>query len=460
MSGLLGMLSLASRALDAQRYGLDVVGQNIANVNTPGYSKRVAEFAAVPSTDRWSAGGGVEIVGARAMRDRLVDRRVRDEYSGQQRENTVSQHLGVIEVSVGTPGASLDAALDGFFDAFATLADTPTSATARQEVVLQGEALGKAFADVASQLTGARHDADQQVRATVTQINEVTARIASLNAQLSGTSASTPEGAHLRDEVNRAVEELAGYVQINAIELANGGFDIDFASGRPLVIGERSYALTTTEDANGFARISAGGADVTGLIAQGSLGGVLHVRDVMLPDYLARLDQVAFDIVGEVNALHQAGFDANGDPGQVFFTPMPLAGAASTMAVNPALTAAGGGALVAASGMAGVPGETSVARALAALRDQPITNGGLASPSEAWGQLVYRVGRDRAAARASEGTQGEVLRQLQNLQDGVSGVSLDEEAADMLRFQRGYEANARFFTTVNQMLDTLIGMMR
>lgn len=460
MSGLLGMLSLATRALDAQRFGLDVVGQNIANVNTPGYSKRVTELAAVPSTDRWSAGGGVEIVGARSMRDRLIDRRVRDEFSSQQRENAISQQLGVVEVAVGTAGGSLDAALDNFFDAFATLADTPTSAGARQEVVLQGEALGKAFADVADRLATARRDADLQVRSTLEQINELAGRIASLNQQLSGTSASTPEGVHLRDEVNRAVEELSGFTGINAVERETGGFDIDFAGGRPLVIGERAYAVSAVEDGQGLARIQAGGVDVTALVSTGSLGGFLNVRDQMLPDYAARLDQVAFDVVREVNTLHQSGFDAAGDPGVAFFQPVVLAGAASAMAMNPLLTAAGGATLVAASATSGVAGDTTVARDLAALRDRPITNGGSASATEAWGQLVYRVGRDRAASRAGENTQSEVLRQLQNLQDGVSGVSLDEEAADMLRFQRGYEANARFFTMVDQMLDTLIAMVR
>jgi flagellar hook-associated protein 1 FlgK len=218
--------------------------------------------------------------------------------------------------------------------------------------------------------------------------------------------------------------------------------------------------VSAVEDGQGLARIQAGGVDVTALVSTGSLGGVLNVRDQMLPEYAARLDQVAFDVVRAVNTLHQSGFDAAGDPGVAFFQPIVLAGAASAMAMNPLLTAAGGATLVAASATSGVAGDTSVARGLAALRDQPITNGGSASATEAWGQLVYRVGRDRAASRAGENTQSEVLRQLQNLQDGVSGVSLDEEAADMLRFQRGYEANARFFTMVDQMLDTLIAMVR
>lgn len=460
MSGLLGMLSLAARSLDAQRFGLDVVGQNIANVNTAGYSKRVAEFAAVPPVDRFSAGGGVEITGARAMRDRLIDARVRLEYSRQQREDAISRQLAVVEVGMGTGGASLDSALDDFFDAFATLADTPLSATARQGVILQGEALGRAFGDLALRLDGARRDADLQVRGAVDQVNLLAERIAALNAQIAGAASGTPAAAQMKDEINQAVQQLAGYVSLNVIERETGGYDIDIAGGRPLVIGERAYALGTVTGSEGLAQVTAGGVDVTAALSGGTIGGLLHVRDALLPDYMARLDRVAYDVVQAVNGLHQSGFDANGAPGVAFFQPVTLAGAAKAVRVSADLTADGGGALVAASGTAGVAGDTTVARALAALREQPIANGGTASASEAWGQLVFQVGRDRAAAAASERTQSEVLRQLQNLQSAVSGISLDEEAADMLRFQRGYEANARFFTTVDRLLETLLGMVR
>ena len=123
------------------------------------------------------------------------------------------------------------------------------------------------------------------------------------------------------------------------------------------------------------------------------------------------------------------------------------------------LTAAGGENFVAAASVAGAAGDNATARRLADLRDAKVTGGGTASAAEAWSQLVYRVGRDKQAAADSRATQSEVTRQIRNLQDGVSGVSLDEEAADLMRFQRAYEANARFFTTVNDTLTTLLNMV-
>ena len=460
MSGLMGMLAGASRALDAQRFGLDVVGQNLANVNTAGYSKRVADFAAVPAYDRWSAGGGVEIAGARSMRDRILDRRFRDETSGERREYAIAEQLGMAEVALGQSGASLDRSLNDFFDAFASLADTPTSATARQQVILQGQTLSTAFRDMAGRMLDAQRDADFQVRAGVEQVNGLADRIASLNAALTGTSPASPEGLHLRDEVNRTLEQMSQWVNVQAIEREGGGFDVALSNGSALVVGDKAYDLGISDTPpSGFADITAAGAVATASITGGRLGGLVKVRDENLAEYVTRLDEMAFAVATEVNALHQAGFDLSGAAGLAFFQPMGAAGAASAIGMNAALIAAGGESLVVASGSATAAGDNSVARQLAALREQKMLAGGTATASEGWARLVYRVGSDRQAAVNSHQTRGEISRQLRNLQDSVSGVSIDEEAADLVRFQRAYEANARFFSTVDTTLETLLNMV-
>jgi flagellar hook-associated protein 1 FlgK len=116
--------------------------------------------------------------------------------------------------------------------------------------------------------------------------------------------------------------------------------------------------------------------------------------------------------------------------------------------------------LVAAASIAATPGDNAQARALANLRDAQTLNGGTTTFNEFWTELVYQVGQDRSIAQAEKTTRGEVVRQIENLRDSVSGVSLDEEAANMMKFQRAYEANARFFSIVNQTLDTLLSMGR
>ena len=144
MSGLFGMLSTTARSLDAQRYGLDSAGQNIANVNTPGYSRRVVDFGAVPPTsERLNAGNGVEVLGVRRLRDRFFDRRLFQENPAQYRESALAEALGIVESSLGSPDATLNARLNQFFDGFGALAQAPTSSTARADVLARGQAAGR-----------------------------------------------------------------------------------------------------------------------------------------------------------------------------------------------------------------------------------------------------------------------------------------------------------------------------
>src|SRR4051812_19096445 len=153
MAGLFDSLSSAARSLDAQRYGLDVTGQNMANLNTQGYARRTVDLEAVAAPDANSPGNGVRVAQMRAQRDLFIEARLRKEYPAQQREAAVADSLSVVESTLGDAGASLDANLTSFFNAFSKLSQEPTSAVARDNVVLQGQLLSTAFTDVSGRLS-------------------------------------------------------------------------------------------------------------------------------------------------------------------------------------------------------------------------------------------------------------------------------------------------------------------
>jgi len=458
MPGLFSMLSAAARALEAQRFGLDVTGQNVANVNTPGYARRVVDLAAVPPVDRVSAGGGVEVLGTRALRDRMYDRQLWTELPGEHLQQSVADGLGVVEIALGPPDDGLDKDLAALFDAFARLADTPTSATARHEVIASAEGLVSAFRDTAGRLSAARRDADVRIRGAVADINQLVTRIAELNDAISAIGL-TGRSLSLQDEQREAVKTLAAIVDVQTIDRADGGVDVSFARGRPLVVGEHAYQVSVTSTPpSGFATVLSEGIDVTATIAGGRLGGDVQVRDTLIPAYATRLDTLAYTLATEVNALHGTGFDLNGTAGGAFFQPPGgVAGAASSLSVDNAL--AGDPGLVAAAGVAS-PGDNQVARALADLRDARVLGGGTTTLLQGWAELVFVVGTDGSAAQAAARSSGEVVQQIETLRDGVSGISLDEEAAMMMRFQRAYEANARFFTVIDESLQVLLGLGR
>lgn len=454
---LFGSLTSAARALEAQQFGLDVTGQNIANLNTPGYTRRDPLLAAVPPADRLSAGGGVEIQGLTAVRDRLIERRLMQERPGEQYQSALAETLALVESALGTGGSAIDSQLTGFFDSFARLADDPVSSSNRQEVVLRGESLAAAFRDLASRLKEAAGDANARIAAGADEINGIVSRIATLNEAISRAGANSGELASLRDAQTVELDKLSALVGINVIERAEGGVDVALESGRALVIGASSYELTavaTPPDGNYDLRLE--GQSVTAGLTTGSIGGLLHARDVDIPSYLSSLDTIAYTVVSEVNALHDAGYDRNGNDAPPFFTALgSAAGAASAITMNAAVLADPN--LVAAAG-APVAGDNQQARALAALADKRVLSGGTATLHDAWGSLLYEVGADAQTAAFEKTTRGDVLRQVENMRDAASGVSLDEETTRMLKFQRAYEANARFFRAVDESIQVLLSL--
>ncbi len=368
MSGLFGMLSTTARSLDAQRFGLDVAGQNVANVNTAGYSRRVVDFAAVPPADqRLSAGGGVEVLDVRRQRDRFFDRRLFDERPALQREAAVAEALSLVETSLGPPGGSLTPRLASFFDAWTRLADAPTSGAARSAVVAEGQALAADFQGTAQRLSDASQDADARIRGAVEQVNSLAQRLAAVNERVA--NAGQTGTLALRDEQGELVRELSGLIDIEVIEHANGTVQVGYGLGRPLVIGAVAYPLAVQDaPVTGHAQIYSDVSNTTGEISGGTLAGLIYARDTLIPSYRARLDTLAYEVVQQVNTLHDAGYNLAGADAPVFFQPLASAtDAAAFIAVNPAVVS--DPSQVAAASVAATPGDNGNARALAALSE-------------------------------------------------------------------------------------------
>jgi flagellar hook-associated protein 1 FlgK len=315
---------------------------------------------------------------------------------------------------------------------------------ARDAVVQQGRTLSLAFHDAQAQIAESRAMADRDIRQSVSDVNALTIEIADLNRAIAAAGGIDVEA--LKSQQQIAVEKLAGLTAVAVLARSDGGVDVTIPSGRALVIGDAAYAVATGN----------GPDDITTEITSGRIGGLLHARDTLIPGYLQQLDTMAFAVVQQVNTLHQAGFDGNGAAGGPFFAPLATAtGAAAAIGVSAAVAA--DAALVAASST-GAPGDNQTARALAALRDANVLFGGTATFAEGWARLAYTVGADASAAQLQQASRGAVREEVERLRDQVSGVSLDEEAANLIKFQRAYEANAKFFATIDSVLETLMSL--
>jgi flagellar hook-associated protein 1 FlgK len=456
MSGLYTSLTMAARALTAQQMGLEVTGNNIANVNTAGYARRTIDFAAVKPESSLSAGNGVEVQGIRSIRDRLLERRVLEEVPNEGRSEMLAEILQVVEAGMGTTGNSIDGRLTEMFGSFSRLADAPTSAVARADVLNTAAELTQSFHEMAGRLADAQRQADSRVRSTVEEVNAIVEQIGSLNSSM---SASGPEGRlALQDQMSNLLRSLNSLVNVDVVQREDGSVDITVGSGRALVIGDEMYRLeAVSTPPTGFASVEAAGMDITSELRGGRLVGAIEARDTHIPDYLTRLDTIAYELVNQVNTIHRAGYDQLGGTGQDFFTPLASAdGAARLLETDPAVAA--DSRLIAAASVDEV-GDNGVAKQLANLRDALVLEGGSATLVDSWSHLAFRVGRDTRAAIDGLKAQQDIVEQIDALRDSVSGVSLDEEAVQMIKFQRAYEANARFFSTVDQTLDVLFSIV-
>ena len=199
-----------------RRAGLDTAGQNIANLNTPGYARRRLDLAEVTNGT-----GGVEVLGTRAMRDAVLDARARTAIPDEAREGAIVDTLALVETSIGAPGQSLDGRLAAFFDSVSALSVDPTSAVARDGVVLQGRQLASSFADVAGRLADSARLADNGVRDAAAELNSLTAQIAELNDAIATGGGADVEA--LRDRQQIALEKLSGLTSVAVLTRADGG---------------------------------------------------------------------------------------------------------------------------------------------------------------------------------------------------------------------------------------------
>jgi flagellar hook-associated protein 1 len=397
-------------------------------------------------------GTGVTLGQTTSVRDSLLQARLDQE---NQTASQLSAFLGpmnqVQSLFNETSGSGLQAPLTAFFDSFTQLAANPSDSSLRESVITAGQNLASAIQQDASNLQSLQANTDLGVQQSVTQINTLTSEIASLNTQISGLVGAGQVASTFLDQRDQLVSQLSGLIGISETPAGNESLTLSTANGSSLVVGGESFALSTQENGQGFHDVYANGADITSAITGGTLGGDIQVRDQAIPAILDQLNTLAYGLTSAVNTQSEAGFDANGNPGVAFFTPLASAtGAASSIQVaipDPNLVAASSD---------GTVGSNGNANALANLQNQNIVDG--QTPANYYGSLVFQIGNEVSQANAEQTSVGLVQQQLQNQQGSESGVSLDEEAVNLIRYQSAYEASANVVSVVNQLFYTLINM--
>jgi flagellar hook-associated protein 1 FlgK len=455
MPGTFFGLETALRGLRAAQTGVDVTSHNVSNANTPGFSRQSAALATTPpytipamnnSTQAGQMGTGVIVARIERARDVFLDIRFRAE-SGLWKQAQVSeQALHELEVVLNDPSSTGMHSLFGtYFNAWQDLANDPSDAGARALVIRSAEGLAAAFNRASRQFTTQQTHLNDQVYARVQEMNSDASQIAALNRQISQVEAIGQQANDLRDRRDLLVDHLAGMAQVTTTENPDGSINVLLGS-RALVQGSTVDSLTTTATGpGGMWEVRFASDNALATLTSGELRGLIDVRDTSIPGYVTRLNQVASDLITATNALHTTGYGRDNVNGRPFFAGTD----AATIAVDPVIAA--DPSKLGAADAANAPGNNAVALAIAQLRHTMNP-----TPEAAYGALVTELGIDAQSSRALADNQGALVTMLQRQRESVSGVSLDEEAVNMVRYQRAYEAAARVITTVDQMLDKLI----
>jgi flagellar hook-associated protein 1 FlgK len=451
------LMYTARDALGAQSYGLGVTGQNITNVNTPGYVRRdpLLETRALGTATT----GSVHVAGLRRASDIYIERRELLARGSAAAAAEHNHHLESIEALFNDLSATgMGAALDGVFSSFSALAANPNDPTARASVLGAAEAFASRANAIADQLAATKNDLLHDAQATVQQINTRASSIAELNRRIQAAEAQGEDAADLKDQRNSLLLDLSQMIDVRTVEGHNGALIVQ-ASGatlveeggfRPFVIdlaGDGSLRLLSTRDGST-------GTEVTQFLTGGTLAGIKEARDVDIFEVSSKLDQLVFDVATALNTQHAAGFGQDGVSGRNLFDVSPTADGAAR-AIRLSSDVAGNPAAVApAADAASVPGGSANAAALAAIWNNPLSGGRTAA--EAYGDIVGSVGQRKAFIAQAVETQAAIREQIQAMREAVSGVSLDEEMVALTKYQRAYEAASRVLTTVDELLQDLL----
>lgn len=451
MIGLSSSLSIATEALGAQTAALEVTNNNISNANTPGYSRQIVSLSSAASVQNGTTvDEGVSYQGFTSVRDAVLSMAINAATSDQGSLTAQNTLLTQINSAFSGTTTGIGASLSTLFSDLSSLSTNPTDPSARQTVLGDANALADAFHQGAAALSNASSAANQQVSSAVAQVNQLSQQIAALNGQIATAAANGGDGGALTDQRDELTTQLSQLIGVSTTQ-TNGTPTLTTTNGSPLVIGDSSYPLQVATAPDGTAHVLDGqGNDITDALSGGTIGGAITARDNTVPALSQQLDALASQFAAAMNDAQAAGYDLNGNPGAAMYT-LPATGSAAA-GISVALTS---GSQIAASSD-GSAGSSGNLKTLLGVQSANLPGG--ANPTDSYASLVANIGFAGSQVSSGLAATTSSLQQLTSQQDSESAVSIDEETANLIRYQQAYSASARVISTINDIYTTLMNM--
>ena len=453
VGNLLNSLVTVADSMRTTQLAMDVVGNNIANAKTPGFTKQRLDLLAKRFEVNNGFAGGVGAGKLLSGRKVYLEAGVQEQAHRYGRFSQQAAGLEQIEpIFDVTANSGIGGSINRLFESFSAWSVSPNDTPVRQAVLDRASDLAQNFRFSVASLATVKADSQSQLQATADSINQIGLEVQKYNLEVRG-DARKQQDPGLEAQVYQKLESLAELVDFDVIRAPDGSFAVNLGGQTSLTVGGSHYPISV--DLSGAAPQvrNAQGGIITGQIQQGRLGAQLELSSGFLPALSADLNRLARTIADSVNAKLAGGLDRNGNgPVTDLFRYDAAAGEAGSLTGNGIST----DELAAAA--AGAPGGNGNALELAELaRARSIDD---FTVSQFYGSLAGRVGRTLGNARNDENTQALLLIQAKSIRAESSEVSLDEEAVNLVAFQRQYEANAELIRILNSLTETTINLLR
>ena len=467
------VLSQGKGAMAANQLGLATSSHNVANANTKGYSRQRVDFETNnPVTNgRHRLGTGVLVGKVSRTTNHFVNKRLEGESSELGKYGAMNETYVQLEADLGSESESgVTSRMADFFNDLRSLATEPSSIPLRSAIRESAESVVGRFKNISSNLKTMVTDFDRRIETSVMEVNSLTSKVRELNQRIVDTEVN--QGSYANDERDKrdlAIRDLSKILAVDVTELDNGAIAVSSKRIGVLVDLSTNYQLTTTREESEFhdtavqiRTLEADGSigkDVTRHITSGQLGGILESRDKVLPGIKNRIDTLAYGFANSLNSVHQQGYGLSGQTGNNFFD---LEGgvkdAASLIKVSDSVR--NDLSSIAAGEQKGAKGDNRSLLALADLQDAKIFENGEANFTDYLTSMIGNVGVESRSVSDTLDTQIGVMNQLETLREEASGVSLDEEAVDMLKFKKAFDATAKLIQVADSMMETVLSLKR
>lgn len=452
---------------------LQTSGHNIANKDTEGFSRQRVEIQTnVPvGSGKLRYGMGSKAAAVTRTNNPYLERQLGKERSLSGFYDGKSEAMSRVEQVYNEQlNKGLNSFMSDFFNSAQEMANNPESLATRTQVKETADALTKDFKRVHTQLNEISRDLDQQIVSQIEEVNSMTKEVATLNEKIQQVELSGGFANDERDRRDLLVKQIGERINIKWAEGQDSTVTITAGNSAVLVAGydaKRMEVKPTPEtERKGEGNVDifylssekASPVKVTEQFTGGKVGGLLEVRDQFITDALQDLDKMAYTFAASVNDIHRQGFDVYNRTGLDFFElPTQLRHASANLNVSSDILDDVG--RIATGLKSGAPGDNRTALQIARLQQEKIV-GGESTIGEFYNSVVGKVGIQTRRAETSQASQKDIVKQLGNLRESISGVSLDEEATKLIEYQKSFDASARLIRTADEMFDTVLNLKR